>query len=472
VSAAAPDRAEVSRRRDTLDGDGRRAPVTVVGAGWSGLAAAVALRDRGLPVRLIDSAPQAGGRARGLAITLAGRTVRLDNGQHLMVGAYRDSLALARRVGMAHDALRRSPMRLVAADGLSLSAPPLPAPLHLAAGLIGARGLTWPDRWALLRCLGGLRLRGWPAPAPQTTVAQWLAAQRQPEALRRRFWVPLCVAMLNTPAPQACAATFVRVLRDTLGAPRGDSDFLLAAHSLDEVLPAPAIKHLQAHGAQVCLRTTARGLRMQPEGAGWSVDTGEGLLPASGVILAVPAPAQARLVAGLPGARAEAIAARLAGIDHEPIATLYLAWPADRPLPAPELCMLTENPARGAHGQWFFDRGEQQGLRLAAVVVSAAAEAAHAREALTEGIVAQLRAQLALPAPLDTRLVVERRATLRCTPDRPRVHAHAVDSLTLPWPGLWLAGEQAWPDYPGTLEAAVRSGRAAAAAAASHLAEH
>jgi len=444
------------------------APVTVVGAGWSGLAAAVALLDRGLPVRLIDSAPQAGGRARGLGLALAGRTVHLDNGQHLLVGAYRDSLALARRVGMASDALRRLPMRLVATDGLRLSAPPLPAPLHLAAGLLGASGLGWPERWALLRCLGGLRLRGWPAPPPQTTVAQWLAAQRQPEALCRRFWVPLCVAMLNTPAPQACAATFVRVLRDTLGAPRADSDFLLAVRSLDEVLPAPALAHLRAGGAQVCLRTTARALRALPDGAGWSVDTGEAALPASGVILAIPAPAQARLVAGLPGAPAEALARRLADIAHEPIATLYLAWPAGLRPPLPELCMLTEDPARDAHGQWLFDRGEQQELRVAAVVVSAAAEASRSREALIAGIVAQLRAQLALPAPLDTRLVVERRATLRCTPDRPRVHADRVDSLALPWPGLWLAGEQAWPDYPGTLEAAVRSGLAAADKAARH----
>jgi hypothetical protein len=85
-----------------------------------------------------------------------------------------------------------------------------------------------------------------------------------------------------------------------------------------------------------------------------------------------------------------------------------------------------------------------------------------------QGMPHSLPVMLALPAPLDTRLVVERRATLRCTPDRPRVHADRVDSLALPWPGLWLAGEQAWPDYPGTLEAAVRSGLAAADKAARH----
>ena len=185
-------------------------PVIVVGGGWSGLAAALGVARSGLPVTLLEAAPQAGGRARGIALALAGKPLALDNGQHLMVGAYRECLALAADAGMADDALARHPMRLQSVDGLALRSVPLPAPLHLAIALLGARGLSWAERWALLRLLGGLRLRGWPAPAG-LTVDRWLRDADQPPALIARFWDPLCIATLNTAPEAACAATFVRV---------------------------------------------------------------------------------------------------------------------------------------------------------------------------------------------------------------------------------------------------------------------
>ena len=134
-------------------------PVIVVGAGWSGLAAAVALTRATLPVALLDAAPQAGGRARRLDLELAGRSVALDNGQHLMVGAYRDTLALARSVGASERALQRLPMRLRSTDGLALDSPRLPAPLHLAAGLLRARGFMPGDRLRLLRLASTARHR-------------------------------------------------------------------------------------------------------------------------------------------------------------------------------------------------------------------------------------------------------------------------------------------------------------------------
>ena len=95
--------------------------VAVVGAGWAGLAAAVELVDAGAVVSLLDAAPRAGGRARAQALQVGGRTVELDNGQHLLVGAYRETLRLVDKVcGDATRVLRRAPMQLVATDGLHL----------------------------------------------------------------------------------------------------------------------------------------------------------------------------------------------------------------------------------------------------------------------------------------------------------------------------------------------------------------
>jgi squalene-associated FAD-dependent desaturase len=444
-------------------------PVIVVGAGWSGLAAAVALTRAALPVALLDAAPQAGGRARRLDLELAGRSVALDNGQHLMVGAYRDTLALARSVGASERALQRLPMRLRSTDGLALDSPRLPAPLHLAAGLLRARGFMPGDRLRLLRLLLVARARGWRPPRGIATVGAWLTAGRQPALLQRRFWEPLCVAMLNTDPQLACAATFLRVLRDTLGGSRAAADFLLPTATLDEVLPAPALAFLRKAGAEIALRETVTRIAPTAEGI-WRVHTSRGERRARGVVLALPAPAQARLLRTLPDEpSAGRIAERLDSFRHEAIATAYLAWPAEVGARLPDMLMLAEESARQAWGQWLFGRGVQQGLAIGAVVVSAHGRVAADSGSLAAAIGHQLEQQVGLPPPLAARVITEKRATILCTPGRPRVGAGDVDGIALPWAGLWLAGDHAWPDYPSTLESAVRGGLAAAAAASGSL---
>ena len=116
--------------------------VAVIGGGWSGLAAAVDLADHGCAVTLLEAAPQLGGRARRVELALGDRTFPLDNGQHLLIGAYRETLALMQRVGIdPQAAFLRLPFTLRYPDGFALQAARLPAPLHLAGALLFARGL-------------------------------------------------------------------------------------------------------------------------------------------------------------------------------------------------------------------------------------------------------------------------------------------------------------------------------------------
>jgi len=439
------------------------AEVAIVGAGWAGLSAAIRLTQAGRRVCLLEAAPAAGGRAREAQLDFGFGRLTLDAGQHLMVGAYRESLALARLLHDGDPPLDRFPLALCDTAGLRLQAAPLPAPLHLALGLLTARGLSPGERIAIARLVSGLRSAGWRA-LPSETVAQLLARRRQPPSLVDRLWAPLCVAALNTAVEAASAEVFSAVMRDTLGAARADSDFVLPRTTLGELIARPACYWLRARGAIVAFGATVRAIA--PSTTGWQLRTsqaaGDRLIDAGQIVLAVPPQAAAKLLAPLVD-RAPGVApqvGRLSDFAYDAIATVYLAWPDAQARSLPRWIMLRESAERGEYGQWLFDRGRFGEHRIAAVVISARGRLSDATaSAIADAVGRQVAAQLGVPVPPASRVVTEKRATFRCTPDRPRFEA---DTFATELPGLWLAGDFAFPDYPATLEGAVRSGRIAA----------
>ena len=146
--------------------------IAIVGAGWAGLAAAVHAVQAGHAVTVFEAAPQPGGRARGVPLTLPdGRELMVDNGQHILIGAYTESLRLMRTVGVdPESALLRLPLTLRFADGMGLRWPNAPEPLDAVAGILRARGWRWSERLALLRAALGWRRAGF-ACASDVTVA-------------------------------------------------------------------------------------------------------------------------------------------------------------------------------------------------------------------------------------------------------------------------------------------------------------
>jgi squalene-associated FAD-dependent desaturase len=434
--------------------------VAVVGGGWAGCAAAVALLDAGSDVTLFEAARSLGGRAR--AIETNGRL--LDNGQHIMLGAYADTLRLMRRVGVdPRAALLRLPlqMRYPAFDaGMDFVAPRLPAPLHVLVALLRARGLDRADKLALARFSTTARWMGWQL-HNDCSVAELLVRYDQTERLIRLMWRPLCLAALNTPPERASAQVFLAVLRDSLGAQRAASDMLVPRVLLDALFPQAAGAYLERRGAAV--RTGSRIESLGPDGGTWCLRAGADVHTFDAVVLATPPWQTASLLRPLAGAAD--VVAQLDAFDYEPIATVYLQYSAGMRLPLP-FCALADVPGENRWGQFVFDRGQldpgQDGLL--AVVISAAAAAADfaadvGQDALAAHVAAQLAhafAQPALATPLWSRTITEKRATFACTPGLARpANASAL-------PGLALAGDYTACDYPATLEAAVRSGVAAA----------
>lgn len=425
--------------------------IAVVGGGWAGLAAAVEATQRGARVTLIEMAHHVGGRARSLAAATQSGTVH-DNGQHILVGAYRDTLALMRAVGIDPlNALRRLPLTLVDPAGNGLRLPPGHPAFAFVRGVW--QWTQWPrrDRLRLLATAAGWGLRGFRC-RPGTTVAQ-LAAAAGPRA-RRDLLDPLCVAALNTPAEEASASVFLRVLHDALFAGPGAADLLLPRAPLDELLPGPARDWLVAHGATLQLGQRAAALRQHA--SGWVLD--ERLY--DGVILACTAPEAARLLRPIAPAWSDVAAA----FTYEPIATVYLHAAGGR-LVAPMTTLASDAPEREP-AQFAFDHGSLLGRPgdFAFVVSGAAPWVKRGVAALEAAVLAQAQAAImgrnkSGPPIAVMRTVVEKRATFRCTPALQRPPARVA-------PGVMVAGDYVEGPYPATLEGAVRSGLAAARALA------
>ena len=414
--------------------------LAIIGAGWAGLAAAVQATHDGHRVTVFESARTLGGRARTVPGQLPdGRTVPLDNGQHILIGAYTETLRLMRTVGIDPEAvLHRQPLCLQFPDGSGLRLPRLPAPWDAFIGILRTR--TWPlsARLGLLRTARQWQSARFQCP-PALTVAQ--LCQHLAPCVREALIDPLCVSALNTPAPQASAQVFLRVLQDALFSVPGGSHLLLPRCDLSALFPVAAAAWLQQHGATVHMGH--RITTLQTDGMRWHVQD----QPFDAVLLAC------RLVEGLAGTAGLAGAARwsatTSALRFEAITTVY-GWHPQARLSAP---MLALRHAASAPAQFIFDRGQLGGPSgLLALVISASGSE---REQLQDLALAQAQTQFGWPLQA-VLTVVEKRATFACTPGLQR------PPITIT-PTLLACGDYVAGPYPATLEGAVRSGLQAVA---------
>ncbi|MBI3146410.1 MAG: FAD-dependent oxidoreductase [Pseudogulbenkiania sp.] len=410
-----------------------RPRVAVIGAGWAGLAAAVELADFA-DLTVFEAGREPGGRAR----RVRDAELALDNGQHILIGAYRECLRLMGKVGVDPDTvLLRQPMNWYRHDGLRLSCPPLPAPLHVAWGLLSARGLGWRDKWRLAQALDTLKRQGWRL-VEDRPVADWLAAHGQGAALVDGFWQPLVLSALNTPLTEASMQLLANVLKDSLGAARADSDLLLPRRDLSALFPAPAWGWLAGQGATLHAGSRVRRVELGDSAA---LIDGERF---DAAIVAV-APQHAGNVLD-----DTALQQRLQVLRYRPICTVYLRFGQRVRLPR------VMTGLAGGTADWLFDREALSGERgLVAAVISAPAD--EIMDLPHEQLVARVlddlrRLQPELAAPLWSRVLVEKRATFA-----------AVAGLARPGVRIgvqcgYLAGDWVDSPYPATLEAAVQSG--------------
>ncbi len=416
--------------------------LAVVGAGWSGLAAAITAVQVGHQVTLFEATREIGGRARHLQAVLPdGRPVTLDNGQHILIGAYRQTLAVLELVGIdPQTSLLRQPLCLRFSDGRGLALPDWPAPWNGLAGILGAAGWSASDKWSLLRMALRWRRTNFTC-SPQTTVAQ-LCAQATPRILHDLI-TPLCVSALNIETDAASATVFLRVLRDSLFGGPGGSDLLLPRVDLSTLFPHAAVAWLRQRPAQI--ETAQRVQQLIPVAGGWQVQGRR----FDAVVLATPANDAARILqASLEhmnqqhSAAARHWSSTSAALQHTAICTVY-AYQHGACLARPMVGLYADTgPA-----QFVFDRGQLGGPPgLLAFVVSASSGE---RDEIQAACLRQGKSQLGLDL-LPVQTVVEKRATFACTPGTRR----PASQITA---GLWACGDYIEGPYPATLEGAIGS---------------
>ncbi len=424
--------------------DSSRPNIAVIGAGWAGLSAAAHLVRRA-DVTLFEAGRQAGGRARAFGGSRHGFSF-LDNGQHICIGAYHGVLSFMKLIGVSEQqAFVRLPLQWHLHDGLQFQTAPLPAPLHIAAGLLLAKNTSFSHKIKLLSDMNALQ-RHHKKQQPDLSIAQWLRQRRTPRKLVADFWQPLVWGALNTPLEQASVNSLCHVLQDGVWADKAGSDYLLPKQDLGSMVAEPALAYLKQHGATVHLETRVLPLSHLPDGR--VCVNGEAF---DAVVLAVaPYHAAALLPADTPAY----IQTAFQNQSYHAITTVYLRYAETVKLPA-AMTGFADGTA-----QWLIERGA---LGLSAHEVAAVISVSEQLGALKpDEWVQKVHADLLrvcphLGAPTASQVITEKRATTAATVGRT-----PPDLAWLHHRHIYPAGDYLHPRYPATLEAAVQSGIRAA----------
>lgn len=423
-------------------------PTTIiVGAGWAGLACAISLVQAKQRVIIIEASPQLGGRAR----TVKFAATTLDNGQHILIGAYTETIKLLKTIGIQESQVfKRSPLHLLLYGkdiNIEVNFPNLPAPFQAIIGLIFAKGLTYQDKLAVITLFVKLYNLNFTV-ANQETVLTALKQLGQSENLINNLWEPIAIATMSTPITIASANVFFQILKDVFTTTASNSNWLLPIKDLSQILPLPAKDYLLAHHSSIILQQPIKTLLFANNNQCIGVANDQHSWYANNIVLATPAYVTARLLAST---TAVAISKKLSQIKYNVITTIYLTFAAPVSLPQPIIGLLA-GPI-----QWLITRSftKQTNILSAIITDNDKTPIYHNNEELIANIMVYLPQYLPnLPKLLATKIIKEQRAAYLCTPTIQQLKPSVTTNIA----NLFLAGEHTIENYPATIESAIRSG--------------
>lgn len=436
------------------------APVVVVGGGLAGIAACVALADRGHDVVLLESRARLG----GVAGSFERAGVRADTGQHVFLRRYTAYRGLLTRMGADPLVRIQDTMDIpVLIGGRPVTrlrrGQRGPAPLHLLPAIGRYAALSPMERASALRAARAIRTVDPADPAAdRVTFGDWLRRHGQNDRTIRRLWGLLCVAALNLTPEAASLALAAKVVRTGLMEQVAGGDIGLIQAPLSRVHDEAADALLGRLGVSV--HRGSRVVAIDPADRGFTVRTRDAELRASGVVLAIPHRYAARLVPA-----AAAATDSWQGLGSSPIINTHIHF--DRPVTRLQFAATPESPV-----QWIFDRTSALGIERGQYLVTSTSAADTLISAPAQEIRAEQLSALEALLPgvrhatvLDSFVTREPHATFRQAAGSAALRPPAQTAL----PGLVLAGAWTATGWPDTMEGAVRSGQLAATALCHNL---
>lgn len=443
-----------------------RPDVIVVGGGFAGLAAATALAEEGARVTLLEGRPYLGGRARSWLDAESGQVV--DNGQHLFMGCYRETLRLLSRLG-TRDRLALQPrlaMHLIDRGGAvgTFAVPSLPAPLDRVAAFMRYPGLSMAERWGLTRVARAVRRDAARSSGTASgsalerrTVTDWLDDLKQTDEAKRRLWHPISISALNELPDRSSAAMLAPVLREAFLGGADNARLGVPSVGLSELYAEPAAHYLRQRNCSVRLRSPVRRIVIEDGrcsgvmlGGGERVDGGAVVLSVAHSDLLDLLPAEAAADPGFAG---------VARLEWSPIVSVYL-WFGGPVFDLPFAALVDGS------WHWIFDRraigGREGGAQGVTLVCSAAR---HLVDRSIESLVRSALDELHAFVPESRRATLRRSLVIK---EKRATFSPACGTAALrpafetPWPGLYLAGDWTATGLPATIEGAVQSGHACA----------
>jgi len=421
----------------------------IIGAGWAGLSAACYLSQKNHLVSLYESSRHPGGRARSVELGNHNRFY-VDNGQHLLIGAYHNTLKLLRLISVdINKSFTRKKLKLsmynLKDEKLLLKTFNLPAPFNLFFGLLFCQDLSVTQKYRVM--VFSLKLsRNKLLNSDDISVKKLLLQNNQPKKLINALWEPLCIATLNTPIEKASARIFITVLQKSLLGNSHDSDFLFTRQNLSSILPHPAIQYLKNNNASIKMSSRASEIIIQNNSVIGIVINDE-FIATNSLILAIPPYACIKLLSK--HKQLNDITNKLLEINYQPICTIYLQY-------AKEVSLNQEMIGIwGSTIQWLFDRKTANQEGLMAAVISAHGE--HMKldnDELIQKVISEIQSLYPhWPSPLSSNIIREKRATFSC--DVNISNKRPINKT--PVKGLWLCGDYTETNLPATIEGAIIS---------------
>ena len=265
--------------------------VVIVGGGVSGLSAAVYLSNKNYKVALVEQNKILGGRTNSFINNKFGDEV--DNGQHVMMGCYFDTLNYLRLIGAIDGCYIQQKLsivfRLKNNKEFKLQASNLPSPFHILTGILRLKEFTFSEKISLIKV--GLVIKNINTDdnyLQNLTVEDWLNSLNQTEKLKRYIWNIISIATLNGSTKNVSALLFIKILKEIFFGKKSNSAMIIPRNGLSKLFVEKGISFIEENGGRVFNQTEITNYKIKRNEISEVSLSNKVKLSTKGLILAIP----------------------------------------------------------------------------------------------------------------------------------------------------------------------------------------